>query len=146
MFGGGFWSAVVAALPFGLMLSTLGCILEYHWLIGQSIEELRSLGLVVPTTELLAKVDANEIPHALALCGFYLGIFLSAEGAFVLMAIREYLQDVLRLDERELLQGRIVVKDPAARPGTRGRKIMTHSVVADPSSAEARPTSGVLSA
>ncbi|GAC1424429.1 MAG: hypothetical protein NVSMB62_21340 [Acidobacteriaceae bacterium] len=115
MFSGGIWSLVILILPFVLMLSTLGCILEYHWMLQQSIEELRSLGLVASTADTLSKVDANEIPHGLALAGFYLGIFLSAEGAFVLMAIREYLQDVLRLNERELLQGRVVAQDPPVR-------------------------------
>ena len=119
MFGGGFWSGLISVLPFVFIASTLGCILEYHFVLGQSVEELRSLGLVASTSELLSKVDANEIPHGLALCGFYLGIFLSAEAAFVLMAIREYLQDVLRIDERELLQGRIVVSDPPVRRGRR---------------------------
>lgn len=119
MFGPGVWSGLISTLPFLFILSTLGCILEYHALLGQSIEELRSLGLVASTSDLLAKVDANEIPHGLALCGFYLGIFLSAEAAFVLMAIREYLQDVLRINERELLQGRMTIEEPPAPRRTR---------------------------
>jgi hypothetical protein len=32
-------------------------------------------------------------------------MFVFAESAFVLMAIREYLQDILRLDERDLIFG-----------------------------------------
>jgi hypothetical protein len=139
MFGTGFWSGFLSALPFVLILSTLACILEYHALLGQSIEELRSLGLMASTSELLSKVDANEIPHGLALCGFYLGIFLSAEAAFVLMAIREYLQDVLRINERELLQGRMVL-EPETPRRTRSPRHSTH--VADQSNqVAATPTS-----
>ena len=145
MFGGGFWSGLISTLPFVFMLSTLGCILEYHWVLEQSIEQLRSVGLIASTTDLLAKVDANEIPHGLALCGFYLGIFLSAEAAFVLMAIREYLQDVLHLNERELLQGRIVVEDP---PAPRLRQIRAggkHGVRRDGSAGETQPASEPVS-
>ena len=44
-----------------------------------------------------------DIPGAFGLVACYLGIFIAAEGAFVLMAIREYLQDLLRLSEDELI-------------------------------------------
>jgi hypothetical protein len=35
----------------------------------------------------------------------YLGIFLFAETAFLLMAIREYLQDLLKIREEDLILG-----------------------------------------
>jgi len=63
------------------------------------------LGLRATTDDLLNRMDPAEIPNALALAACYLGIFLFAEAAFVLMAIREYLQDVMHLDEMELLRG-----------------------------------------
>lgn len=135
MFSGGVWGGVIYILPFVFIVCTLGCILEYHSVLGQSIEELRSLGLVASTTDLLQKVDANEIPHGLALCACYLGIFLFAEAAFVLMAIREYLQDVLKLDERELLQGRIVVNDPPVRRGPKAALKPAESGTDEPASA-----------
>lgn len=138
MFSGGVWSGVISVLPFLLMLSTLGCILGYHSMLQQSIEELRSLGLIASTADTLSKVDANEIPHGLALAGFYLGIFLSAEGAFVLMAIREYLQDVLHLNERELLQGRAAVEDAPVRRRTPSRAAALHAAEADAPSAESK--------
>ncbi len=34
----------------------------------------------------------------------YVGIFLAAEAAFVLMAIKEYLQDYLRLEDADLIR------------------------------------------
>ena len=40
-----------------------------------------------------------------SMLGLYLGMFLAAEAAFVLMAIREYLQDVIGLSEMELIAG-----------------------------------------
>jgi hypothetical protein len=57
------------------------------------------------TQELLEKMDSTEIPYGLGLAACYMGFFLFAEAAFVLMAIREYLQDLLHLDERDLVRG-----------------------------------------
>jgi hypothetical protein len=105
LFSKGKLGAILAALPFVFILLTLACILAYHAVLLQSITDLRELGLRNTTTDLLDKVDANEIPHALALGASYLGIFIFAESAFVLMAIREYLQDLMHLDETALLYG-----------------------------------------
>jgi hypothetical protein len=46
------------------------------------------------------------IPKAELLIAFYLLIFLCAEAAFVLMATKEYLQDLLKVSEHELILGR----------------------------------------
>jgi hypothetical protein len=54
---------------------------------------------------LLSKIDAREIPVPGILFVFYLGMFVFAESAFVLMAIREYLQDTLKLEEYDLIFG-----------------------------------------
>jgi hypothetical protein len=105
MFGRGmraFWMAVV---PLLCILGSLGCICEYHNLLQHSVEQLRSLGLMATTQELLEKMDSTEIPYGLGLAACYMGFFLFAEAAFVLMAIREYLQDLLHLDERDLVRG-----------------------------------------
>ncbi len=98
-------SGILAATPFVFILLTLGCVVAYHALMQQSIGQLRELGLRQSTGELLEKVDATEIPDAVALAACYLGIFIFAEAAFVLMAIREYLQDLLQLEEVALLRG-----------------------------------------
>ena len=105
MFSKGKKGTFIAALPFVFILLTLGCIIAYHAILQQSIMELRALGLRNTTTDLLDKVDATEIPHSVMLAATYLGIFIFAESAFVLMAIREYLQDLLHLDEIALLRG-----------------------------------------
>ncbi len=114
MFTKGKMGAVIAAMPFVFILLTLACIVLYHALIQQSVGELRELGLRLTTTDLLEKVDATEIPHAVELAACYLGIFLFAEAAFVLMAIREYLQDLLHLDEVTLLRRTPIVLDAEA--------------------------------
>jgi hypothetical protein len=36
---------------------------------------------------------------------YYIALFLSIEAAFILMAIKEYLQDVLGFDDVELIRG-----------------------------------------
>jgi hypothetical protein len=55
--------------------------------------------------EVLDKLELSDIPFAARLTRLYLGLFLCAEGAFILMAIREYLQDLLGLTEGELIRG-----------------------------------------
>jgi hypothetical protein len=108
MVGRGFGQIVVAVLPLALILGSLGCICEYHNLLQQSTELVRSLGVDATTSELLEKMDATEIPLGLPLAACYMGFFLCAEPAFVVMAIREYLQDLLHLDDRELVRRRSV--------------------------------------
>jgi hypothetical protein len=105
MFFRGRMGGLIAALPALFIVLTLGSIVTYHALIQRSIEQLRELGLHLTTIELLDKIDATEIPYAIELAACYLGIFIFAELAFVLMAIREYLQDLLHLDELALLTG-----------------------------------------
>ena len=112
MFFRGPLGAVLAALPGAFIVLTLACIVTYHALLQHSIAELRLLGLSsVPMQDLLDKVDANQIPYAVELAASYLGIFIFAEAAFVLMAMREYLQDLLHLDEVSLLRGSPAVID-----------------------------------
>lgn len=98
--------AMIAYLPFLFIIITLLCILGYHATLQRSLQQLRDLGVENPTKSLLDKTDYSEIPNALPLAAYYLGIFVFAEAAFVLMAIREYLQDVLHLDEIALLSGK----------------------------------------
>lgn len=107
MFFHGRMSGLVAALPALCMLLTFACIVTYHALIQLSTARLHDLGLSkVPVQDLLDKIDATQIPYAVELSASYLGIFIFAELAFVLMAIREYLQDLLHLEEVGLLRGK----------------------------------------
>lgn len=54
-----------------------------------------------------------EIPFGWLLMALYLGFFLSAEAAFVLMALREYLQELLGLSDVSLITGQTGTR-PAA--------------------------------
>ena len=64
--------------------------------------------------EILANTDLNDIPFGSRLLLIYIGIFLTAEAAFVLMAIKEYLQDLLGLTDVNLidLQPTAVIGEP----------------------------------
>lgn len=105
IFSRGWRGSVIAALPFVFILLTLVCILAYHAVLQHSVQQIRLRGVTATTNDILNKLDLTEIPHELILAGYYLGIFVFAEAAFVLMALREYLQDVLHIDERDLLHG-----------------------------------------
>ena len=50
-----------------------------------------------------AKVD--DVPSFFRVCGLYIGIFLSAEIAFILMALKEYAKEAMGLSERDILLG-----------------------------------------
>jgi hypothetical protein len=59
-----------------------------------------------PRQFMLQKMGANQtIPGATMLQVTYLGIFLSAELAFVLMALREYAYGTLHISEHDVLSG-----------------------------------------
>jgi hypothetical protein len=111
------WGAFVSALPAVCIVGTLASIVTYHALIQQSIAQIQDLGFSgVSTEKLLEQIDSTQIPYAVELAACYLGIFIFAEMAFVLMAIREYLQDVLELDEVRLLRGNGAAPEAAADP------------------------------
>lgn len=116
MFSAGKRGMVIAILPLVFIFLTFGCILAYHAVLQMSVQQLRELGIQASTSDLLEKVDATEIPYALALAVCYLGIFVFAEAAFVLMAIREYLEDLLHLNETALLHGIPGFPTPASTP------------------------------
>jgi hypothetical protein len=116
MFGHSFMSGVLAVMPFVFIALTLGCISLYHATLLKSLEEFRQRGVIQPTNVVLSSADLSEIPYALDLSVYYLGIFVFAEAAFLLTAIREYLQDALHLDEVALLHGEPGIERGAASP------------------------------
>jgi hypothetical protein len=97
-----FW---VSVLPVLFICCSIGCAITYHYELGEALDALAAAGARLPSSVLLSKIDAREIPGSGGLIVAYLGMFVFAEAAFVLMAIREYLQYVLKLEERELIFG-----------------------------------------
>lgn len=71
------------------------------------------LGYTYP--EAAPELSRNEVrvPSTALLITYYIGIFACAEGAFVLMAIREYLQDLLGRTDLEVIQERGLIEREA---------------------------------
>ncbi|HEV2132818.1 MAG TPA: hypothetical protein VGR47_01020 [Terracidiphilus sp.] len=97
--------AWISVLPAVFVACSIASAISYHAVLGASLETLSLAGAHVSTSMLLAKIDYREIPAGQTLIALYLGMFVFAESAFVLMALREYLQDILGLDERNLITG-----------------------------------------
>jgi len=94
----------VSLVPLLLIPASLGLVfLCYHFLVD-SLTVFSEIGVIKPMTNLLNTTDYREIPDSLQLTVCYLGIFLTAEAAFILMALREYLQDVLHIQDVSLIR------------------------------------------
>lgn len=102
------WPFLVAWLPALLILASLCCVLGYHAALDASVAELRR-GPDVPNEarmdEILQHEASDSLERSVTLPLWYLGIFVSAEAAFILMALREYLQDLVGLSEQDLIYG-----------------------------------------
>ncbi|MBA2459316.1 MAG: hypothetical protein H0V43_10230 [Gemmatimonadales bacterium] len=58
----------------------------------------------------LEVAETADIPYFVELTMLYIGSFLAALGAFVLMGLREYAKEALGLSERDVVLGRILVE------------------------------------
>jgi hypothetical protein len=115
MFGDRKGSGWLSAVPLLCILLTIGCIAGYHDVLQRSLDHFRLLGVTAKSVDLLQSADESEISYEWLLSILYLGIFVFAEIAFVLMALREHLQDVLCLDEQELLRGTPGLLEPVGK-------------------------------
>ena len=95
---------LIAALPAMAIVCCITCIGEYHWTLQRSLETWVARGVTASSEQILSLADLREIPYSLPLTIEYLGIFVFAEAAFVMMAMREYLQEELHLEERALIE------------------------------------------
>ncbi len=96
--------AFVSVVPFLLILASLGLIALYHHYLLDSLTQFTERGVVASTADLLKSADYRDIPDSIALTVCYLGMFLTAEAAFILMALREYLQDALKIQDTNLIR------------------------------------------
>lgn len=94
----------VTLLPLALIGASLFLVYLYHHYMMDSLNFFLQTGVTNSTTDLLKVTDYREIPDNVALTVCYLGMFLTAEAAFILMALREYLQDVLKLQDAALIR------------------------------------------
>jgi hypothetical protein len=130
-----FWSGFLAILPALLIASSLSCVYLYHTSLDMSVARVLSSTRFEraqsPTSsysqspspltnaneiqqpkvtpikrdQVLDQLESQDIPMAGQVFALYLGIFLFAESAFILMAIKEYLQDLVKISEIDLIVG-----------------------------------------
>jgi hypothetical protein len=104
---------VVAILPALLILASLTCVYLYHTNLDLSLMgpvlgvDGRTVQVSSASTEAtrLEVAESWQIEGGDLLMFLYLGIFLFAEAAFILMALKEYLQDLVKLSEQDLIMG-----------------------------------------
>ncbi len=96
-----------AFVPLVLIILSLSAIFIYNAQLQQSLAEGRAYlarqNQVTNAQSLLSDSDLTAINDSTGLLAWYLSIFLFAEAAFGLMAIREYLQDVLHISDRQII-------------------------------------------
>src|SRR5271166_367486 len=94
----------VSFVPLLLILASLSLVFLYHYYLMASLTAFSERGVMNATADLLKQADYREIPDSLQLTVCYLGMFVTAEAAFILMALREYLQDVLHIQDASLIR------------------------------------------
>jgi hypothetical protein len=104
-----FWQKGVRMLPLLLIVGSLYFAFSYHRLLRESVTVKRK-SFELPPSEvtdetILANSFESQTPEAPLLMVYYLGVFLTAEAAFALMAMRENLQDVVKLTDIRLING-----------------------------------------
>jgi hypothetical protein len=102
---------VVSVLPATLIAASLASLFGYHYLLGISVRGYAHWSEFPQGTTnymewILNKSELWQIPYGTGLLALYLGIFVFAESAFIVMAIKEYLQDLVRLSEIDLIRGK----------------------------------------
>lgn len=130
-------SNLLPFVPLALIGATIACIIVYHATLASAVHSLKlqfvdvapkyvdtkaPLELekfsVMPDNKvtftpefLLEHLDADKVPNAIVLMLSYIGIFLFAESAFTIMALKEYLQDLLHQDDLTLIRNREIDLD-----------------------------------
>lgn len=101
------FSVTARVIPLALIVFAIACGLGYLGVLQQSVQSARDIMLargvnVVSMADVLKSTDYIDAPQAFTLIALYLGLFVFSEAAFVLMAVREYLQDELKLGDGDL--------------------------------------------
>lgn len=122
-----FVTLVMIYLPAIFILLSLYCAFQYHEILNYLINDIRETLIRESSSNSLyffnvdaGKFNISEVNQQYILNNFqlssrpqqsfylmkyYFGIFLFAEAAFILMAIKEYMQDILNFDEKLLVEG-----------------------------------------
>ncbi len=131
-------ASLIGLIPLLLIASSVVCAFQYNDnLVGNvraieaSLKEGGPRGVTGPITDadmkayndsltfdaILKNTELDNIPFGSRLMLLYILIFVTAEAAFVLMAIKEYLQDLVKLTEVDLIRG-VVDPGPPPMPGS----------------------------
>jgi hypothetical protein len=93
-------------LPLVLIVGSIGCYIGYANMLDTSMAAISKSNPAITRTQALATSSQDmAIPNSVALQLSYLGMFLCAEGAFVMMALRDYCNDVRHISEYDWMFG-----------------------------------------
>ncbi|HUS11113.1 MAG TPA: hypothetical protein VMZ30_11670 [Pyrinomonadaceae bacterium] len=127
--------AFVRFLPLALVVGSIFCIFNYWKVLNYSIEAQRvkwELTAQVTDVRILETSYQSQVPEATKLMVYYLAFFMSLEGAFTLMALKEYLQDALGISDLEMIDGLGNWKESKRVNGeTEGEEVYQQTVPAD---------------
>ena len=106
--GASWIGGLFSLLPLLLIIGSACLVYGYHVQLEASIVDVQASALLrgLPSysaSKILAETDLLGVARSTTLAAMYVGIFLTAELAFILMALREYLQDLLKLSEKRLI-------------------------------------------
>jgi hypothetical protein len=111
---------LINMIPFLLIVGTVASFIGYFQILGVSTGAALELAAKNQWTyvekdkasefktgsDVLRHWDDRPIPHSASIQLLYLAIFLCAECAFVLMALREYINDIRHVSELEWMFGK----------------------------------------
>lgn len=93
-------------LPLVLILGSVGCYIAYANTLDASLGIMSKANSAITRAQALGNASQDmAIPDSVELQLLYLGMFLCAEGAFVMMALRDYCNDVRHISEYDWMFG-----------------------------------------
>ena len=102
---------LINLLPLLFIAASIVSVFQYNDVLNLSVSKIVSqrlmnnLGGPTDLEYILKTTSLNEIWYSSRLMILYISIFLTAEAAFIMMAIKEYLQDLVGLTEMDLISG-----------------------------------------
>ena len=126
--------------PLALVLGSVRCYVGYSEAFDESVSKVLKVNPSLTWTDAVGNwSNANHVPSSSQLQLLYLGLFLFAEAAFVMMALREYANDVRRISEYDWMFGTQDGSPPAVPGALQARTQAANSIIG--SSAE--PAAGL---
>lgn len=101
-----YYRSVFNFMPLLLILGSLGCYVGYSRALDASVNQILQSNSTLKRSDALGDwTTEHPAPQMVELQLLYLGMFLMAEAAFVMMALREYANDVRGMSEYEWMFG-----------------------------------------